>query len=138
MAMNELFVLYDSRCGICSRLRRWMLEQPAYFPIEFIAAGSSRARQLFPELQHDDEPSELVVISDEGEVFTGDAAWITCLYALVDFRDWSFRLARPSLRGLARGAWEVLSKNRNRLSRMLSLSSDAELARTFERERVAC
>jgi predicted DCC family thiol-disulfide oxidoreductase YuxK len=136
--MNELFVLYDSRCGVCSRLRRWMLEQPAYVPIEFIAAGSPRARQLFPELPHSDEPAELVVITDEGEVFTGDAAWITCLYALVDFRDWSFRLARPSLRHFARAAWEVLSKNRNRLSHMLSLASDAELERTFEHEKVAC
>src|SRR3954453_1450910 len=136
--MRRLYVLYDSRCGVCSRLKAWMLAQPVYFALDFIPAGSSRARELFPELRHEDEPEELVVVSDQGEVYTGDGAWIICLYALVDYRPWSYRLATPALRKLARGAWEVLSKNRKGVSRVLALSSDAELARTFEREPAAC
>jgi predicted DCC family thiol-disulfide oxidoreductase YuxK len=132
--MRTLYVLYDSRCGICSRLKAWMLAQPAYCTIDFVAAGSARARRLFPQLPHRDEPSELVAITDEGEVYVDDAAWILCLYALVDYRAWSFRLSRTPLRHMARNAWELLSKNRGQLSRMLDLASDAELMQRFEVE----
>jgi predicted DCC family thiol-disulfide oxidoreductase YuxK len=130
--MHTIYVLYDSRCGVCSRLRAWMVEQPAYVALEFVAAGSARARRLFPELHHDEQPSELVVVTDDGDVYINDAAWIVCLYALVDYRAWSFRLARLPLRRLARSAWEMLSKNRAQLSRVLALTSDAELARRLE------
>jgi hypothetical protein len=40
------------------------------------------------------QPSELVVISDTGEVYFNDAAWLVCLFALVDCRAWSFRMAQ--------------------------------------------
>src|SRR5258708_26353248 len=105
--MRKIFVLYDARCGVCSWLRTWISAQPAYFAIEFIPAGSARARRLFPELSHEEEPSELVVISDAGEVYFADAAWIVSLYALVYYRAWSFRLARPALRALAPVACET-------------------------------
>ncbi len=138
--IGRVYVLYDSRCGLCSRLRSWMQLQRAYIPIEFVAAGSPHARRLFPELPHDDQPPrELVVVTDQGDVYTDDAAWIVCLYALVDYRVWSFRLARQPLRRLARGAWELLSSNRSQLSRMFHLESDAELQAQLEtRSRAAC
>lgn len=136
--MQSIWILYDSRCGVCSRLREWVSAQHAYVAIEFVAAGSERARKLFPELRHDEQPSELVVVSDEGDVYVDDAAWIVILYALVEYRTWSFRIARPPLRRLARGAWELLSKNRAGLSRALALKSDAELARELAEQPFAC
>ena len=137
--MRKLYVLYDSRCGVCSRLRVWMREQAAHVAVEFVAAGSRRARTLFPELEHDEEPSELVAVTDDGDVYVNESAWIVCLYALIEFRPWSFRLARGPLRPLARGAWELLSANRQQLSRMLALTSDAELARRLgEQPAPAC
>ncbi len=126
--MRKIYVLYDSRCGLCSRARKWMLEQPAYLAIEFIAAGSDRARSMFPELMHQVVPAELVVVSDDGDVYFADAAWIVCLYALRDYRPWSYRMARPPLRHLARRAWEAFSSNRQQISTMLALKSDAEVA----------
>ncbi len=130
--MRAIYVLYDSRCGVCSRLRAWMLEQPAYLTIDFVPAGSGRARSLFPELRHDEQPSELVVVTDEGEVYLDDRAWIVCFYALVEYRSLSFRLAGPPLRRLARAAWEIVSKNRLALSRVLALRSDADVAAQLE------
>jgi predicted DCC family thiol-disulfide oxidoreductase YuxK len=96
--MKRLYMLYDSRCGLCSRLRTWIETEPAYCEIVFVAAGSPWARTLFPQLRHEDEPSELVAISDEGDVYKNDEAWIVCLWALVDYRDWSYRLAHQPLR----------------------------------------
>ena len=126
--MRNLFILYDSECGLCSSARAWTLEQPALLDIEFIAAGSDRARTLFPQLDHE-QRRELLVITDEGDVYSGDSAWIMCLYALADYRTWSFRLARPALRPLARRVWHLISTNRHRLSDLLALQDDAAAAR---------
>jgi predicted DCC family thiol-disulfide oxidoreductase YuxK len=130
--MKKIYVLYDSRCGLCASARSWVLAQPAHLAIEFIAAGSERARQLFPALPHDENPAELLVVTEAGDVYAGDAAWIVCLFALVEYRNWSHRLARPPLRRLARKVWETLSSNRQQISAALALKSDAELAKHFE------
>jgi len=130
--VTRIYVLYDSRCGLCSRARVWMEDQPAYCRIDFLPAGSERARRSFPQLAADPAPSELVVVTDEGDVYTNDAAWIVCLWSLVEYRSWAHRLSRGPLRHLARKAWGVVSSNRAEISRMLALQSDADLARQLD------
>ena len=56
-------------------------------------------------------------MSDEGDVYRGSHAWIVCLWALKDYREWSFRFAQPALLPLARGIVEWVSTRRHRLSR---------------------
>src|SRR5262245_50746123 len=120
--MNRLTVVYDSQCGICSQIRRWLEKQRAYVPLEFVPSRSEEAQRLWPW------PSlpagELAVISDEGEVWTGNSAWILCLWALREYRAWAARLARPALLPFAQQAFAVLSSHRAGLSRLLSLRSD--------------
>ena len=70
----------------------------------------------------------MAVLSDTGEVWTGDSAWLIVLWALDDYRDWSYRLARPELLPLARQAFATLSKNRAELSGWLGLTADADVA----------
>jgi predicted DCC family thiol-disulfide oxidoreductase YuxK len=131
--MRRLYILYDFRCGICARLRVWMQQQRAYVPVEFIAAGSNLARRMFPTLLNDGEPRELVAVTDEGDVYLDDAAWLVSLWTLVEYRTWSYRFARGPLRPLARTAWDFLSTNRQQLAQMLSLKSDEEVARELDR-----
>jgi predicted DCC family thiol-disulfide oxidoreductase YuxK len=126
--VRRLTVLYDARCGLCSNARRWLLGQGQLVPLQMVAAGSEEARRLFPTLAAL-EPAELVVVSDEGDVYRGSNAWIVCLWALESYRDWSFRLARPTLLPLARHAFEWVSTRRHSLSRALRLMSDQELVR---------
>ena len=130
--MRALTVLYDARCGLCSNARRWLLSQRTLVPLELLAAGSEEARRRFPTLA-EAAPSELVVVSDEGDVYRGPSAWIVCLWALEDFRDWSFRLSGPTLLPLARQAFEWISTRRHALSRALKLMSDDEIAREATR-----
>lgn len=125
--MRNLYVLYDERCAICKRLRDWLLVQRSWIGLSMIAAGSPRAKALFPELEKIADASDLVVISDAGEVYLNNHAWIMCLYALEDYRDWALRLASPILLPLARQAWEALSKNRQAISRWIG-SSEQQLA----------
>jgi predicted DCC family thiol-disulfide oxidoreductase YuxK len=72
--------------------------------------------------------NDLVVISDEGEVYLNNAAWIMALYALEDYREWACRLAHPMLAPFVRQAWEMISKNRHTISRWLSHGRPEEIA----------
>jgi predicted DCC family thiol-disulfide oxidoreductase YuxK len=124
--MRRLTVLYDGRCGFCVRCRRWLQAQRQLVTLEFVPASSADARSRFPTLA--DAPEELTVVSDEGDVYRGTDAWIMCLYALEEYREWSVRLARPALRPMARAAFEWLSRNRKELSQRLRLAAEEEVA----------
>lgn len=127
--MRRLFVLYDSRCGLCRSLATWLRAQPALIPLCPIPAQSSDAAKLFPGLAASGPRQELTVISDQGAVWMGDHAWIMCLYALRDYRHWAKKLASPLLSPLARQAYAALSKHRSTISRFMG---DRELAERLE------
>lgn len=132
--MQCLYVLFDAGCDLCSRLARWSRLQPAYLDLVFLPAGSPEALARFPGLSKPGRPAELIVVSDEGGVYRDDHAWIMCLYALVEYREWSLRLASPTLLPLARAAFSLVSRNRDRLSRLLNHAEDATVADVLRRE----
>ena len=125
--MGHLFILYDPRCGVCTQLKDWLLQQPVYVPLHLIALRSEEARKRFPNA--DFAADELAVVSDTGQVWLGDRAWITCLWALRDYRHWAQRLASPELLPFARQAFLALSKHRFGLSRLLGLQSEEDAKR---------
>jgi len=127
--METLYVLYDAHCGLCSLARRWLIQQAPLIRLSFIPAGSVLAGRHFPGLCRPGEPTEeLVVVSDEGAVYRNESAWIMCLFALEEYRDWANRLAHPLLRPFARQGFALLSRQRSRISRWLSLASEVEIA----------
>ena len=138
--MNRLYVLYDADCGVCATAREWCSAQAQMVPLEFIAANSPRAAQLFPSLTRlGVRPEELLVVDDQGGVYRGGYAWILCLYALAEYRELSYRLASPSLLPLARQAFAYLSKRRGVVSELLGLRSDREMAFRLQQEpAIAC
>jgi len=118
--MNRLYLLYDERCELCRRLKNWVLRQDAWLELKVLPAGSEAAHRLFPGLQQIATGDDLVVISGEGEVYLNNHAWIMCLYALREYRDWARRLSHPLLLPLARQAFDTLSKNRQGISQWLA------------------
>lgn len=127
--MEKLYVLYDSKCGLCERLKDWILIQRSWLGLCVIPAGSEKAGKMFPELDKVASGNDLVVISDEGQVYLNDRAWIMVFYALEEYRDWSYRLAHPLLMPLARQAYAAISRNRYSISRWLRAGPPDELAR---------
>ena len=121
--MKTLYVMYDSHCGLCTEVRNWLRAQPAYLDLRVMASDSDEARRLFPSLPND----ELAAVSDEGQVWLGDRAFIVCLWALREFRGWARRLASPILRPMARQAFAAVSQNRHSVSGLLGLKSEVEL-----------
>jgi predicted DCC family thiol-disulfide oxidoreductase YuxK len=118
--MKRLTVLYDASCGFCIGCRHWLERQPKLIALAFVPCQSAEARSRFPKLA--ERAEELVVVSDDGGVYRGAKAFLMCLYALEDYREWSLRLAQPALLPIARRAFEQLSHNRKDLSRWLGLA----------------
>ncbi len=125
--MKSLYVLYDEKCELCRRLKDWLLGQRCWIALGLIPAGSARARAKFPGLERIAGDTDLVVVSDAGEVYLNNRAWIMCLYALEEYRDWAVRLASPLLLPLARRAFDTISKNRATISRWIG-STEEEMA----------
>ncbi len=115
--MNRLTVLYDERCAVCRRARDWLLEQPTYLPLEVLAAGSPAARARYGPVPWLGQ--ELVVISDDGRIWVGPAAFVTALWATMRYRSWSFRLSGPRLAPMAESFFQMVSRRRHRWARFV-------------------
>ncbi len=116
--MQTLTVFYDGKCGLCHPCRQWLSKQPKYLELRFLAYQSPEAKAILADLPVEDPSKRIVVLSDEGGVYTGDDAWIMCLYALIEYRHWAMRLAHPMLRPFAKTLCERVSHNRLLLSRL--------------------
>jgi predicted DCC family thiol-disulfide oxidoreductase YuxK len=125
--MKRLYVLYDPECGLCTRIKFWLVQQPAYVAIHPIPLGSPLATQLFPALPSFAKAGDLVVIGDNGGVYLGNHAWIMCLYALRDYRAMAKRLSSPMLQPLAREAFTLISRYRQSISRWLGMMAEREV-----------
>jgi predicted DCC family thiol-disulfide oxidoreductase YuxK len=135
--MNTLTLFYDARCGLCSGLRKWLTDQPAYVHLEFIPYDSAEAKRRLPVINELDADKEIVVMADTGEVWQGATAWVMCLWALREYREWSVRLASPTMQGMAKKVVHWISQHRIRLSRLLNFTSDAEMVAVAQRDALA-
>lgn len=116
--MKKLTVLYDASCALCVRCRDWLATQWAHVEIELMSCQDLEARQRFGAIPWLGE--ELVVVSDEGDVWVGAAAFLVCLWALVEWRPWSYRLSSPTFAPLAERFFHALSSNRRTIAAFLS------------------
>jgi len=130
--MQALYVMYDPNCGLCTEVRDWLSTRPSYVQLRMLASNSDEARQKFPSLV----AGELAVVSDSGEAWFGDRAFIMCLWALREYRGWARRMASPMLLPLARQAFEAVSRNRQNVSGLLGLKSEAELKQRLSSVRI--
>ncbi|MFD8011876.1 thiol-disulfide oxidoreductase DCC family protein [Streptomyces sp. NPDC058955] len=113
--MGRLTVLYDADCPLCVHLRHWLLRQRQLVPLDLVPAGSQRARQLFPDLDHTATLREITVVGDRGQVYRASAAWIVCLWALAEHRPRAHWLATPAGQPFARAAVLAAAKWREAL-----------------------
>ena len=103
--LRALTVLYDPYCRLCSFVAGWLHRKRQLVPIHLVPVGSAQARALFPGLDHDGATRrEVTVVGDGGQVWTGDAAWVVCLWALADHRTTAHTFSTPAGRRLARAA----------------------------------
>ncbi len=114
----KLTVLYDPACGLCRRVHGWLLERSKLVELDLIPIRSDEARRRFPHLDHDLTTNDLTVISDQGAVYFGPKAWLMVLWALANYREWSYRLASPELLPTTRRVVSLISEHRYQISRI--------------------
>jgi len=100
--VSRLTLYYDGRCGLCCALRDWIDRQRQLVPIDCRPKADAK--------------EELVVVADTGEIWSGDGAWLMVLWALADYRRWSYRLATPTLLPMARAVFAQISEYRGAIS----------------------
>ena len=117
--MRQLIVLFDSSCELCQRARRWLASEPAYVPLEFVAAQSAEARERFPTLDHSRTLEQLTVIADDRQVYRGERAWVMCLWALKRYRSNALFFSSTIGLAFAKDFVSLVSRNRHAASRWL-------------------
>jgi len=116
---TRLLVLYDSECALCRRCRAWLEHEPAYVEVAFLAADAPEARASLGPVR----PwlgAELVVVSERGEVWLGPGAFLMCLWATRQYREWSYRLSGPALAPVAEKFFHMVSSRRATIGRLLA------------------
>jgi len=117
--MKQIYVFYDGECALCQRCRDWLASQPAYVKLVFHPFQSEDASRLCPDLARFHPNEQLIALADDGALYSGEKAWLICLYALRDYRRWARKLATPALRPLAQRLCLLISHNRLKLSQIL-------------------
>jgi len=102
--VRRLTVLYDADCELCTFVREWLARQSQLVPLVLVAAGSERARVLFPTLDHSATLSDITVVGDSGQVYRGAGAWVVVLWALREHRALAHRLSTPAGARVAKAA----------------------------------
>src|SRR6185369_8700864 len=123
---RALTVLFDPSCSLCQRSRAWMLRQESYVPLRFVACSGDEARARYGDIPWLGD--ELVVVADTGDVWAGPAAFLTCLWALVEWRPWSYRLSGPAFAPLAERFFRALSRRRRGIAALVDSAFAPALA----------
>jgi predicted DCC family thiol-disulfide oxidoreductase YuxK len=115
--MRRLTVLFDVTCPLCVQCANWLGLQPAYVELELLAANSELAVRRYGDVPW--RGADLVVVSDEGDVWAGAAAFLVCLWALRRWREWSYRLSGPAFLPLAQRFFHMISTKRRSIGNMM-------------------
>jgi predicted DCC family thiol-disulfide oxidoreductase YuxK len=121
---EQLFVLYDASCGLCSSFRTWLQGQHMQTPLNLVPLQSPTLEQQFIGIRAHHPEKEILVVDERGALYKGPAAWVMCLWALTEYRGLAFRLASPELLPFVQKVCTLLSSNRLTLSKILGLKND--------------
>lgn len=142
--MTTLTIFHDPECGLCRNFKRWLEAQSSYLSLRFLPYNSEQTKACFPLIEDLNAGEDLVVLADDGRWWQGPSAWLICLWALRRYREWSYRLAQPTLLPLVERLCHLLSANRLYLSHLLHLKPQRmqalveELAPTTSCETTGC
>lgn len=126
--MNTLYILYDDTCPHSLRHREWLAKQGSIVCLRFLPHRAEEVSCRFPGIEVHLTPRDFTTVSDDGQLWTGPAAAVMCLFALEQYREFAERLAHPTLLPYARTALELLSRDVFEMKCLLRRSTHAELA----------
>ena len=92
--VRGITVQFDPDCPVCRAARSWMQLRRPLVRVQFVPVGSEEARRRFPALDMDECRREITVVTDQGYLYRGRAAFILCLWALRSTRVLAIEMAR--------------------------------------------
>jgi predicted DCC family thiol-disulfide oxidoreductase YuxK len=129
--LKRIEVFYDGRCGMCCSFHEWINRQPRAYRIEFIPYQSQMAETVFPGIGTLDPAREMIVRTDQGEIFRGAEAWVLCLYSCANHQATAGKLASPGLLSIAIHSCRLLAANRHSLSKVFFRRKDKQVRETL-------
>lgn len=112
--MDKLTVLFDGACSICRASADWLEHAPQEVPLELCDATSPQAQERFGAIPW--LGAELVVVSGDGRVWAGPAAFLVTGWALSRWR-WLANVAMsPLALPLALALFEWVTAHRGALA----------------------
>ncbi len=115
--VSNLTVVYDDRCALCRRCRRWVMSQPQLVPFRFVAASDPWVRQWLGGLVPVGD--DLVVVDDGGRAWVGPDAFVVCLWGLDRYRNLAMRMQQAGGRLMAKHVFHSVSAGRGLASLFL-------------------
>lgn len=129
--LGKIEVFYDGRCGMCCSFHEWINRQPRAYEIDFIPYQAARAEKVFPGIGTLDPAREMIVRTNQGEIYRGAEAWVLCLYSCANHQNTAMKLATPGMLSVAIRACRVLAANRHSLSKVFFRRKDKEVRETL-------
>lgn len=129
--ITKIEVFYDGRCGMCCSFHEWINRQPRAYRIDFIPYQSPDAEKVFPGIGTLDPAREMIVRTDDGNIYRGAEAWVLCLYSCTNHQVAAKKLASPGMLSVAIRACRVLAANRHSLSKVFFRRKDNAVRETL-------
>ncbi len=106
----DLTVVYDDRCPLCRRCRKWVMAQQQLVSYRFVPASEWWVRDWLGRLVPVGD--ELVVVGRNGATWVGPDAFIVCLWGLRRYRAMAEKLQLPGARAVAKRVFHMVSLGR--------------------------
>jgi len=130
-SINKIEIYYDGHCAMCCTFQEWLNRQDRAFDVNFVTYQSSQAEVLFPGVTKLDPDQEMIVRTDQGEVFRGAEGWVLCLLSCETYQHIAKRLAAPLLLPVAKKSCSLIASNRISISKIMFNKKDKALANTL-------
>lgn len=121
-------VYYDGKCGMCCTFHEWINNQERANRIVFLPYQSEAAQKHFPTLSTLDPAREMVVRTNEGEIYRAAEAWVWCLWSCAKYRDLAQKFSSPRLLPHVQKLCHLLAANRITLSKIFFRRKNKEVA----------
>jgi len=131
--IQQIEVYYDGRCGMCCTFHEWVNEQERAFPVRFIAYQAPEAEEWFPGINALEPEREMIVRSDDRQLYRGAEGWVLCLLSCQKYQGMAHRIATPALLPLAEKTCHALAARRHKLSKVFFRKKDQEVAAELHR-----
>jgi predicted DCC family thiol-disulfide oxidoreductase YuxK len=127
LGIKRIEVFYDGRCGMCCTFHEWINRQERAYEVRFVPYQSPEAEGIFPGVGTLDPAREMIVRTEQGEVFRAAEGWVLCLNSCANYREAARKLSNPYLLPVAKSACALLAGNRHGLSKIFFRKKDKEV-----------